>query len=60
MDLQIVISYVVLVVGIAAISSLWAIIGGAGKRQNVVRLTTAFAVWGVFCYAVQLVSGVSN
>lgn len=59
MDLQIVFSYAVLVVGIAAIGWLWAIIGGAGKRQTVVRLTTAFVVWGVLCYTLQLTTGIS-
>lgn len=58
MDVQIVTSYAVLVVGIALIGWLWAFIGGSGKRRTVVRLTTTFVVWGLVCYTMQLlVSG---
>lgn len=52
-------SYVALVVGIAIIGSIWSIIGGRGERKTVVRLTSAFVIWGVVCYTFQLLSGIS-
>ncbi len=57
--MDIFINYIVLVVGIGLIGLLWGIIGGQGSRKSVVGLTTAFVIWGVICYTIQLVTGIS-
>lgn len=57
--MEIFINYLVLIVGIGAIGMLWALIGGQGNRKSVVGLTTAFVIWGVICYTVQLSTGIS-
>ena len=52
-------SYVVLIIGIAAIGFLWAVIGESGDKRSVVRLTSLFVLWGVVSFTFQLVTGLS-
>lgn len=57
--MEIFINYIVLIVGIGLIGVLWGIIGGQGNRKSVISLTTAFVIWGIICYTIQIMTGIS-